>query len=213
MENTNIFYSLFKNSSFKPGCLKIGISGHRLLRHKTILKKSLEQILEDLLEIPEVSRIKFYSPLAEGADQIAAALLPAYNRIDLVVPLPLAEENYLTAFKTQKGRKNFSRLLTTAKSTLQLPKVCPEQNVYVELGHFLAKEVDLMIAVWNGEEAFGPGGTGDVIRETLALGKPVCWIYANNLKRGAKNLLDGSLKIGEIRILNSHKDVPEIFFT
>ena len=213
MENTNIFYSLFKNCYFESGCLKIGISGHRFLRQKTILKKSLTKILEDILKIPELSSIKFYSPLAEGADQIAAALLPAYERIDLVVPLPLAKEDYLTAFKTQKGRKNFNRLLNTAKHTLQLPEVCPEQNVYVQLAHFLAQEVDLMIVIWNGEDAFGPGGTGDVIRETLALGKPICWIYANNLKRGAKNLLDGSLKIGEIRILNSHKDVPEIFFT
>ena len=211
MESTNIFYNIFNGYSFNNGCLKIGISGHRYLRKKIVLKKALTQTLEALLEIPEIKTIKFYSPLAEGADQMAASLLPAYKRINLIVPLPLAEEQYLKTFKTQKGRRDFLNMLKTAAHIFQLPETNPGKDAYLQLGHFLAQEVDLLIVIWNGEEAYGPGGTGDVVRETLNLGKPVCWIYANNLKRGAKNLLESEKQTGEIRILNSHDGYKENF--
>ena len=49
-------------------------------------------------------------------------------------------------------------------------------QAYVRLGRFLLGQIDLLVAVWNGEREEGPGGTAEVVRAALDAGIPVVWI-------------------------------------
>jgi RPA family protein len=64
----------------------------------------------------------------------------------------------------------------------------------------------VLIALWNGEYSGRRGGTGEVVKEALNAGKPVYWIYADNLQDGALNSLKELKKSGEIQVLGKNRD-------
>jgi hypothetical protein len=49
---------------------------------------------------------------------------------------------------------------------------------YMAAGEHVVMHADVMIAIWDGAEARGSGGTGDVVRLALACSLPILWIAA-----------------------------------
>lgn len=47
---------------------------------------------------------------------------------------------------------------------------------YATLGQMLVRQADLLIALWDGAPARGPGGTAEVVSEARRSGVPVVWI-------------------------------------
>jgi hypothetical protein len=47
---------------------------------------------------------------------------------------------------------------------------------YHALAAFLVRQIDLLVAVWDGQQADGPGGTGAVVARARNEGRPVLWI-------------------------------------
>jgi hypothetical protein len=45
------------------------------------------------------------------------------------------------------------------------------------LGNFLVRQIDLLVAVWDGKPEKGIGGTAEVIRQAIALHVPIVWIF------------------------------------
>lgn len=89
--------------------LVIGITGHRdiLKNHTDILKNKIDEIFEHLIKKYPSTPIVFLTPLADGADRLAAevALKDKYkNIITVSIPLPLDEKNYKETFA--KGLTN-----------------------------------------------------------------------------------------------------------
>lgn len=56
---------------------------------------------------------------------------------------------------------------------------------------FVVRWSDVLVAVWDGMPAKGPGGTGDAVAIALKSGKPVIWVHADEIN-------------GPIRILNTN---------
>jgi hypothetical protein len=125
-------------------------------------------------------RIRMISGLAEGADQLAAAACPADWTMEAILPFP--KDEYLKDFAESAAgdgrdvRGEFLAQLARATAVTELPMPTgPRDQGYVLCGGFLLRQIDLLVAVWDGE-APKPGGTGAIVREALDGGIPVVWL-------------------------------------
>lgn len=121
---------------------------------------------------------RIVSALAEGSDRIVAerAIGAGY---ELACPLPFAREEYARDFADEASRLQFANLLERAKSVTELHgwRAAPD-IAYEFAGRVMLSQSDVVIAIWNGEPAGGQGGTGQMVREAIALGIPVIWVNA-----------------------------------
>jgi len=115
------------------------------------------------------------SALAEGADRIVAKLVLKRNGSSLVCVLPVAEKNvstYRADFTSDKSREDFDELRGQARRQLEPPpdlvpaEASQEQRDagYLWAGQEVARNSDVIIAIWDGEQGRGVGGTADLIR-------------------------------------------------
>ncbi len=97
--------------------------------------------------------------------------------------LPFPEEEYLKDFQQSAngdGRDVTGALLDSLKkatTVTQLPDPRPHDRnkSYADAGGYLLRQVDVLIAVWDGEPP-KPGGTGAIAREAFDGGIPVVWL-------------------------------------
>jgi len=52
----------------------------------------------------------------------------------------------------------------------------PRDHAHSEIGRWIVRHSDLLVALWNGAPAQGLGGTGDTVRRALERGLPVIWL-------------------------------------
>jgi hypothetical protein len=149
--------------------LTIGITGHRdLLDDEVPLIKEkvrafFNQMRHDYPDLP----LKLITPIAEGADQLAAevALEMGISTTNL---LPMPEEIYRQDF-TGDALARYENLLACG-DVIELPIVSDDhQNIdrdeqYSQLGIYLAAHSHILLAIWDGRENHLPGGTTAVIR-------------------------------------------------
>jgi hypothetical protein len=179
--------------------LQIGITGHRpaglVAAEPAVLQQRLEKILHNLkqayLDIADGATAqslfaasgplppRLLSPLAEGADQLAArsALVNGY---ELHCPLPFTRQTYATDFHdAPPSLEAYQTLLGKAKRILELDG-CRSQpeTAYREVGYFVLRHSDILLAVWNGVEDDHSPGTAGMVKAALEQGKPVIWIDA-----------------------------------
>jgi hypothetical protein len=124
--------------------------------------------------------IRLLSGFAEGADQLAVEESPSGWQIGAILPFP--RDEYLEDFKRSArdgsdARPALLASLAKAASVTELPgrEAGAREQGYVEAGAFMLRQIDFLIAVWDG---FPPrrGGTGAVARQASAEGIPVIWI-------------------------------------
>lgn len=121
-------------------------------------------------EEPVVARL--VSPLAEGTDQIAArAALDQGYRLDAILPLP--REDYFRDFDPV-AQASLDSLLARTDHLLELPPQ-PEgrEEGYALAGRATVAHCDVLVALWDGKPARGPGGTADIVALALRRGLPV----------------------------------------
>jgi hypothetical protein len=112
---------------------------------------------------------------------MAAAACPAGWQIEALLPFPTGE--YLKDFHqsaTGDGRDvtgEFVDSLKRATTVTQLPDPRPHDRnrSYADAGGYLLRQIDLLIAVWDGEPP-KPGGTGAIAREAFEGHVPVVWL-------------------------------------
>jgi hypothetical protein len=183
--------------------LRIGITGARSLENTQLprLRAQLNALLlaaqqkigelaernprvaaayrHDLGEAPR-PLLRFVSPLARGADRLAAqqALALGYS---LHVPMPFPQAEYERDFDTPEDLAEFRDLLARAGDDwLALDgDHGPEMNrAYEAVGRYVVRHCDLLIAIWDGGPSGGRGGTADIVRYAAVSGVPVWWLHA-----------------------------------
>jgi hypothetical protein len=99
---------------------------------------------------------------------------------ELQCPLPFDSEEYVEDFASEDSRRNFANLLARATAILELDgtRAQPGQ-AYLAAGRVVLDQSDVLLAIWNGEEARGPGGTGQIIAEAETHGIPTIVIDAS----------------------------------
>jgi hypothetical protein len=187
-------------------CFRVGIVGHRPNRlpsdpHRLDqLRQTLHTILKEVRGCvtataashkaahytAEAPILRAISPLAEGSDRIFAqqALALGY---ELTCPMPFFQTQFEKDFVpgaalTPDSLDEFQALLAQADAAGGLTlfemdgarAAAPE--AYGAAGRIVLNQVDLLIAVWDGGEPAGVGGTVQTLREALQFRVPVIWI-------------------------------------
>ena len=153
----------------------VGITGHRNIQDN---REQIKSILEIITS--GVSNWGAISPLAAGADQQFAEVALGLGG-QLTVPLPFLRDEYLRDFN-QEEVKNFIDLESSATHIFEVltnkPQTQDERNQgYLNCGQYVVKNCDILIAVWDGKESRGPGGTAEIVDYANKIGVPVIVIY------------------------------------
>jgi hypothetical protein len=163
-----------------PLPLVIGITGHRDLRqedHEALAARIRDVIVDLQCRYPQTPLV-LLSPLAEGADRLAARVALACG-MRLVAPLPLPKGIYEADFQSSESVKEFHDLLHQASSWFELPMLpasskaadCPQGEArdrqYAFVGAFIARHCQILLALWDGVTSEAEGGTAQVVRFKL----------------------------------------------
>jgi hypothetical protein len=140
----------------------LGVTGHQKLDDEEAWEWVAEEISAALSRSPPP--LIGLSSLAVGADQLFAALVLARGG-ELRAVLPFAA--YAETFSTGKDLDGYRALLGRAAAVEVLRARSGRQESYLAAGQRVVDLSDMVIAVWNGEEAAGLGGTGDIVRYAL----------------------------------------------
>lgn len=163
--------------------VRIGVTGHRFLSEEEKILKAIEEVYQSLTYQFPNRHWQIISPLAEGADRLVAGVFIDHGA-DLEVCLPLDHEIYKQGFSSDQSRREFEKMLSQADKVNELPFPENHTEVYTQLGRYILDHCDLLIAVWDGQNAQGLGGTGDVVGEALRRQIPLIRIHAGNRKPG-----------------------------
>jgi hypothetical protein len=195
---TAVTRAQLKHPPRAPLVLRVGVVGHRhdpkkrpdpnvaalreicrkLLLHIQDTFKGVATIHHDLFaETP--LRLRLISALAEGADQWVASEAEQLG-YELQAVLPFERTEYEKDFTDPGVKAEYCRLRDAATAVFELDgdrKRSAES--YLAAGRVLLTQSDLLIALWDRQEAQGVGGTGQIVREALQRGIPTLWVNWN----------------------------------
>ncbi len=164
--------------------IRLGVTGHRSLVELEKLEAGVAEALRRVEEAFPGEPWEIVSSLAEGADRLVVrrALVRPGSR--LVVILPLPEERYVADFGTPESREEFAALLRRAARAVRLPAAASREEAYEAAGRHLLDGIDLLIALWDGLDAQGRGGTAGIVAEVRRRALPLAWVHAGNRQPG-----------------------------
>ena len=175
-----------------PLALTVGITGHRraaidpergpqIAAEIASILSEIEESLHDFQaritgsgtfeESPPT--ITLVSPLADGADQIAAqAAIERGWRLQAI--LPFVREEYVRDFEHEDPAQLFEDLVERAHCVLELPgSRDDEPAAYLLAGRATVAHCDILIALWDGAPPRGRGGTAEIVENAVSAGVPV----------------------------------------
>ena len=116
---------------------------------------------------------RFISPIADGADQIAAEVALELGW-ELRAVFPFDRKHYRASLANHGARERFDALLERAGCVLELPGDRKrELDAYVMTGRATVAHCDILIAIWDGLPPRGRGGTGEVALAAITHGTAV----------------------------------------
>ena len=180
-----------------PFVLAVGITGHRqgALPVEDIdqLEKQLTSLFSELKAGAAAvhsanaeffdgtpARLILHSSLADGTDQIAAAIALEMG-FEVHAILPFDAERYRSDMIDDQARERLADLLHKATGVLELPGGPDDATEpYVMAGLATVSHSDLLIAVWDGLPSRGAGGTAEVVRFAADMARPVIHVLPDN---------------------------------
>lgn len=176
----------------EPPTVNVGITGHRAASLPLEIIDSLEAAVDEVFRelrgaalrvqkaepaIPdrEPAKLALHTALASGADQLAAkvAHTAGYHVRAL---LPFDQDEYRNDFIGDEIDE-YDRALDAAHEIYALPGDRADAiGAYVLVGTELIDAADILVAVWDGNEGNGPGGTADVVDRALKRSVPIVHI-------------------------------------
>jgi len=160
--------------------ITIGVTGHRFLIEVDKITAGIDQALDHIERTFGDASFLVVSPLAEGADRLAAQCVLKRKGSKLIVPLPLPQPDYLEDFKSLDSKKEFQALLTQADQVFTLSPAPTREEAYAAEGTYMLEHCDVILMVWDGEESQGIGGTGEIASAARLIGMPLAWVMAGN---------------------------------
>lgn len=177
-------------------CLRVGVTGHRpgekfpgpaigvvastvgelLDRIKAAVVSAAEKYAEYFDAADFQYELVIVSSLAEGADRIVAhAGLDRGFLLDVV--LPFQREEYANDFKDKTSKDEYVGLLDRCRSMFEIEGTrANEARAYEAAGLIMVGNVDILIAVWDGKESAGIGGTALIVEKAIGAHIPVVLI-------------------------------------
>lgn len=181
--------------------ISIGVTGHRYLVEVEKISAAIDQSIARIEAIGNPT-VQLISTISEGAERLVIQRVLARSRSELVAVLPLKKEEYLQDFESEASRTEFLNLLDKAKQIVNLPPTATREQAYAAAGIYVLDHSDLLIAIWDGQDAQGPGGTGEVAQEARRRGMPLAWILAGNRIPKTTRATSLGQRQGEVRFEN-----------
>lgn len=158
--------------------MRIGITGHQ--EREGIdwawVERSLRKELASIRRVSEA-----LSSLAAGSDQVFAKAAFELN-IPVTAVLPL--QGYERFFEGE-ALVTYRQLLRRCHA-IELDWKGDEERAFYEAGKYVVQHVNILMAVWDGEEAEGLGGTADIVSFAHKSGKSV--IHFNPISETIRRL-------------------------
>jgi hypothetical protein len=178
----------------------VGVTGHRSARLANTDRARIEQQIADVFSNIEAQcqaeldrskekvyaahtpRINLISSLADGADALAVRLRPStWTSIGI---LPYPEERNIEVLRSTTPSENVERALAeyaaareASQQIIVLPQARPQDNNgFARARNLMLRQIDLLVAIWDGHVQEKAGGTTDVVARALEDGIPVVWI-------------------------------------
>ncbi len=198
--------------------LRLGVTGHRPNRLADAALPRLERQVAEVMELLEgvarevpsayagvysgvpPPRLRVISALAQGADTLVAEAALARGA-ELVAPLPFPLADYERDFREEAARERLHRLAARASAVCELAgNRAREAEAYEAVGRLVARQCDVLLAIWDGEPAAGRGGTAMIVAYARQLGLPVVWLHAALDRPAALLLPESGPQTGEGRL-------------
>lgn len=156
------------------------MTGHRILAEPDKIEAGVEEALRRIQQAFPEQPLTVISALAEGADRIVARMVLERPVARLIVPLPLSKSDYITDFESPELRVEFLTLLDRAQEVIEMEPVATRDEAYEVVGNYVLQHSDVLIAIWDGRDAQGRGGTGAIVGRARERGLPIAWVHAGN---------------------------------
>lgn len=210
----------------RPIVLNVGVTGHRagvltapLVRTLrpavyTVFRQLRDAALrlresEDAFCSSTAAQLRLHTALATGADQLAA-ICARSSGFFVRALLPFEPHEYRHDFAPGEELDTFEQALAAADEIVALPGDRSDlESAYVLVGESLVETADIMIAIWDGEEGRGPGGTAHVVELALQSSVPVIHL---DIDRGSDKVRMRALVDGDdIRPFRPSLRDPELY--
>jgi hypothetical protein len=181
--------------------LRFAVTGHRKISDAGAVARAIEGVIDRINRLlTEAGATQpcwtIVSPLARGADQIAAKTLTerVHARLEVLTPFPLTD--YRKDFSSDGELASFEDLLAHAAVVEELPCRVQDAEIrgggegteleamrdaaYLRAGERVVEVSEILLAVWNGREAAGVGGTAEIVEYAIERDRVVLWIDAEH---------------------------------
>jgi len=161
--------------------LFVGFTGHRKLADPDRIAGAIRQALQRLERTG--MPLAAVSSAASGSDTLfVQAALDQKLPWTLVLPFPLEEfrKDFSAAEWAVTERLIPHAIWTHIEPPAEKDKPVEEtrKDAFLECGIRTLDNCDVVVAVWDGQEAHGRGGTGDMVDYARKQKKPLIWIHA-----------------------------------
>ncbi|MCJ7827138.1 MAG: RyR domain-containing protein, partial [Demequinaceae bacterium] len=160
--------------------LRIGVTGHRILAETDLVAEGVEKALDRIERTYPGRPLVAVSALAEGADRLIAEAILRRSGARLQAILPLPRGKYTQDFTSPESTVAFRHLLGLADEITELAETGARTEAYAAANDGILGQTDVLLAVWDGGESRGDGGTTDVVTEARARSLPIAWVHAGN---------------------------------
>ena len=158
------------------GPVAIGVTGHRQFACTPSIEEEIGRALSEACERFGATRMVLYSALAEGADRLVAQRVLSSEEGQLVAVLPFDRNEYMEDFRSGESRIEFRDLLERARSIVVMERVGSRDAGYTAAGDYILDCSDVVIALWDGKEEAGEGGTAATVKAARRRGLPLIWL-------------------------------------
>jgi hypothetical protein len=159
--------------------LNVGVTGHRSLADPEIVAAGVDEALTRIAEAYPGRPPRILSALAEGADRLIVVRAFRWPGVRLTAVLPMPRCDYLADFTAAGSKGEFLRMIGLADEVVELPEETDRQDAYAAAGDEILARADALVVIWDGEDAEGRGGTGEVVAKARAAARPIAWVHAN----------------------------------
>jgi hypothetical protein len=157
--------------------MRIGITGHRGLT--TEVEEDVRRLLGSSLASEDPNVLTVVSCIADGPDAwLAEMALERGARLEVVVPA-----DQYRAGLPEWHHPTYDRLLASAKAIHRTGHIASDEAAHMSGSEILVRQVEKLLAVWDGLPARGYGGTADVVAYAQQHGVPVEVLWPRGARR------------------------------
>jgi hypothetical protein len=177
MQTYTAWKTLLENGKAGSTLMVVGITGHQDI--PPAARKFIEHRITDLFRSMPGKWVGV-SSLASGADQLFAKIALRMGA-ELYAVIPCA--NYESTFADKRALNLYQRLFQQAGKVEVLNYKAPSQSAFLHAGHRVVDLCQVVVAVWDGLNARGKGGTADIVRYAQKRAKEIVVVWPSGVSR------------------------------